>query len=122
MKLFEFFGKSINQKPSQVENNKIDQNHLFEFIIEHDTLYKEYFIPLALEIYKNLKEDKLNKKEVIEKFMPMVKKGCLEFYKKNKLNGKVGKLFNEEIRNQMCEKLYDHYVENLRKEKYNLGV
>lgn len=121
MKLFEFFGKPTNYKTEKSEDNKIDQNHLFEFILEHDLLYKEYFVPLALEITENLEKNKLNKEEVVEKFMPMVKKGCLEFYNKHKLQGKVGKLFNEELRKGMCEKLYDHYLENIKNKQYNLG-
>jgi hypothetical protein len=38
------------------------------------------------------------------------------------MQGKLGKIFSEELRKDMCERLYDHYKEDIVKEKYKLGM
>jgi hypothetical protein len=124
MKLMEFFGKpiDINKKMSKDKDDAELSNNLFWFILDHDRLHKDYFHPIAVKIHKAHKRNKLDKKEIVDDFMPMVIKGCNEFYHKNKLKGRPGKLFPKEMRKDICEKLFDHYREDIIKEKYKLGI
>ena len=112
MFLKEFFGKSkqIHLKPDKNKDENQMNNELFWFILDHDRLHKDYFYPLR----KKLKANQ-NDKSILDDIMEMVKKGCKEFYAHNKMEGKLGKLFPEELRKDVCQKLYDHYKENLKK-------
>lgn len=124
MKLFEFFGKAIsskNKESADRTNDKQIGNDVFWFILDHDKIYKDYFIPLATKIKKDHEHGKLDKEEIVKKCMPMVKKGCLEFYQTHKMQGKISKLFPEELRKEICEKLFDHYKEHILKDRYKLG-
>jgi hypothetical protein len=51
----------------------------------------------------------------------MVEKGCKEYYAKNKMSGRLGKVFPLELREEMCERLYDHYRDDVLKDIYKLG-
>ena len=53
--------------------------------------------------------------------MPMVVKGCKEYYQDKELTGKLGKEFPKELRDGMCHRLYDQYSEDIKKDKYKLG-
>jgi hypothetical protein len=53
-------------------------------------------------------------------FMPMVEKGCMEYYKHEKMKGLPKKLFPKELREELCEKLHDHYREGLLKDEYKI--
>lgn len=124
MLLNEFFGKSIDIKKSSSNENRDDKNmsdDLFWFILDHDRLHKDHAIPLARKIKHDHQHESLDKSKMIKEFMPMVKKGCMEYYHKNKMSGKPEKLFPEELREELCEKLYDHYCEDVLKDKYKLG-
>jgi hypothetical protein len=122
MLLNEFFGKSIdpvkNLQKGRDDSNLSDE--LFWFIVDHDKLHKDYFFPLASKLAKS--KDKYDRSAMINEFMPMVIKGCKEFYEKKKLKGKLGKVFSKELRSDMCEKLLDHYREDIIKGKYKLGA
>lgn len=124
MKLFEFFGRSINlDKPKQDDRRDKELDHdLFWFILDHDKLHKDYFFPLARKIKSTHKTESYNKEQVVAEFMPMVEKGCKEYYIKNKMQGKLGKAFPKELREELCEKLYNHYYEDIIKDCYNLGI
>jgi hypothetical protein len=37
------------------------------------------------------------------------------------MNGKLGKIFPESLREEICQKLYDHYKDDLKSNKYKLG-
>ena len=121
MLLNEFFNHAIdigkNQKQKDRDNPKLGDD-LFWYILDHDKLHKDYFFEIADKI-KNLKECPVSMVE--ELFMPMVVKGCREFYSKNKLEGKLGKVFSKELREEMCQKLYDHYKDDVKQDKYRLG-
>ena len=123
MLLNEFFGKAIDAGKKQAlkkdDDNKMNDN-VFWFILDHDRLHKEYFHPLASKIKKESLSGKINKEKTVANFMPMVEKGCLEYYHKNKMKGKPAKLFPKEMREELCEKLYDHFVEDITKDKYRL--
>jgi hypothetical protein len=124
MKLFEFFGKAIsgtNKDSGARENDTKISNDIFWFIVDHDKLHKDYLIPLARKIKSDHDTGSLDRHEIVEKFMPMTKKGCMEFYHKNKMQGKVSKLFSKEMRDDICEKLYDHFAEHIIKDQYKLG-
>jgi glutathionyl-hydroquinone reductase len=119
MKLLEFFGRSLNPKQSSdKEDDKFSKDDLFWFLIDNDQLYKKHFLPIARKI-KN--ESKVSKEIITKEFLPMVNQGCLEFIKKEKIFGKPSKLFPKDLREEMCEKLYDHYYEDVVKGKYRLG-
>lgn len=120
MKLIEFFSRpiDISSNKNRESKSKIKPDDLFWYIIDHDKIHKDYFFPIAQKL-KTLKE--CGPEMVLELFMPMVKKGCKEYYSHNKMSGKLGKLFPEDIREEICQRLYDHYREDVNNEKYNLG-
>lgn len=121
MKLLEFFSKPIDISKNQKDRDQsqgVKKDELFWYILDHDKLHKDYFFPAATKL-KSLKE--CDSKMVLELFMPMVKKGCKEFYTHKKLTGKLSKMFPEELREELCQKLYEHYKEGLEKNQYKLG-
>jgi hypothetical protein len=122
MFLTEFFGKSLDIK-SPTDQDHDDQeiaNELFQYILEHDRLHKEYFHPLAKKLQRQQQSKKENKSRLVKEFMPMVEKGCKEYYHKNKLTGKLGKLFPLDMREELCDRLYDHYCDDIKRDKYKL--
>jgi hypothetical protein len=121
MLLKEFFGRSLNlKKESSKQDDKGKQDDLFWYILDHDRLHKDYFMPLAKKIKKNQLENVLDNKEIVKEFMPMVNKGCMEYYHKKKMEGRPEKLFNKEMREEICQRLYDHYYEDIIKGSYKL--
>lgn len=120
MKLLEFFGKNININTKSLErtdaNNIADD--LFWYILDHDRLHKDYFFPIANKI-KGLKD--CGTSQILELYMPMVKKGCKEYYQKNNMKGKLGKIFPEDMREELCNKLHEHYSEDINKDRYKIG-
>jgi hypothetical protein len=124
MLLNEFFGQAIKLGKKQDKKNlghETQSDDLFWYIVDHDKLHKDFFHPLAHKIKKDHASGKLDRHECVGKFMPRVEKGCMEFYQKNKMKGKPGKLFPKELRDDLAERLYDHYQEDIVKDKYNLG-
>jgi len=120
MLLNEFFGKSMNVK-TELDNDadkNVKLDNLFWYIIDHNKLHKDYFFPIARKI-KKLPE--VTPEMAIELYMPMVKKGCKEYYESQKLQGKLGKLFDKEMREELCQKLHDHFYDDVVKDKYKLG-
>jgi hypothetical protein len=122
MFLTEFFGKNLDIKsPSDQDHNDQEiANEIFQYILEHDRLHKEYFHPLAKKISRQQQNKKENKSQLVKEFMPMVEKGCKEFYHKNKMTGKLGKVFPLEMREELCDRLYDHYCDDIKGDKYKL--
>jgi len=127
MLLNEFFGRPIKlgkkedkHGHNQEDGNKVDE--LFWYILDHDKLHKDHFFPLAQKMKKDIKANKLNKDECMSSLTPMVEKGCMEFYHANKMVGKPGKLFPKEMRYDICERLFDHYCDGIKKNEYELGV
>jgi hypothetical protein len=96
---------------------KLD-DELFWYILDHDKLHKDYFFPIAKKI-KSLKE--CGPEMVLELYMPMVEKGCKEYYHENKMQGKLGKNFPLKFREDMCHRLHDHFHDDIRADKYKLG-
>jgi hypothetical protein len=124
MLLKEFFGRAIKagkQTDKKYKDQDEENNDLFWYILDHDRLHKDYFLPIAQKIKKEHASKKLNKESCIMEFMPMVEKGCMEYYQYKKLNGKLGKLFPKSLREELCEKMYDHYCEDILNDCYSLG-
>jgi hypothetical protein len=125
MLLNEFFGRAIKAGKQQ-DKKHTDQDEknddLFWYLIDHDKLHKDFFLPIAQKIKKEHASNKLDKESCIMEFMPMVNKGCMEYYKHKKLNGKLGKVFPKKIREELCEKMYDHYCEDILNDNYSLGI
>jgi len=122
MKLLEFFGKSLATTKSS-EKNKTDfsNDDLFWFMVDNDKLHKKHFFPLAKKIKESHNKNRKDNANIVAEFMPMVKEGCLDFYAKQKMVGKPGKLFPKDMREEMCQRLYDHYYEDVIKGEYKLG-
>lgn len=120
MLLREFFGPAINLGKSSSEENPINHNDdLFHFIINHDKLHKDHFMPLGLKIKKLNDKNKLDHVLIAKELMPMVDKGCNEYCKQNKIQDKIEKVFPKETKEELCQKLLDHYIEAITKKDYN---
>lgn len=118
MLLYEFFNNPLNVNKKENDKSPVYKDDLFNYIIDHDKLHKDYFFPIAKKL-KHIKDSK--SKNIIELFMPMVIKGCKEFYNEQKMEGRLSKLFTKELREEICQRLYDHYYEDVLAGKYRLG-
>jgi hypothetical protein len=124
MLLNEFFGKAIDATKSTSSNKDDDKqlrDELFWFILDHDKLHKDHLHPIATKIKEAEKSGKLDKEKSVAAFMPMIEKGCKEFYQKKKMNGSLGRHFPKDLREAMCERMYDHFREDILKDNYKLG-
>lgn len=131
MRLLEFFGKTrLDLKGKKQDEDLVNKNkfssdeisdELYWFILDHDKLHKEHFMPIAREIYSNYKKKQFNKENYLKKWMPMVNKGCLEFYKHKKMQGDPNDIFTVEMRKDLCHKLSDQHYEDIIKGEYRLG-
>jgi hypothetical protein len=124
MLLKEFFGKpqDIAKEMTKEREDKAVGNNLFWFIIDHDKLHKDFFHGIAPKIHKEHKSGSLDKEETVKEFLPMVKRGCQEFYEMNKLSGHLEDHFDKEFMKEMCERLFDHYREDVIHGQYKIGV
>ena len=126
MKLFEFFGKPIEELNSDEKHDdpfKLDREErnrllldIFDFINNHDNTHKSHFFPIARKIHKSP-----HKKISPEIWMPLVKKGCMEFYKHHKLKGDPLDLFDEQLRDDLCKKCSEIYNKQILLGDYKLG-
>jgi len=122
MKLNEFFGHTLKpNKPAYKDKNKISNDELFWFILDHDELYKKHAIPIARTIKKAHALKNIDKEACLKEFMKMVEDGCKKYYAENKMHGKLGKFFPKDLREEMCNRLYEHYYNNVTQGKYDLG-
>jgi len=122
MLLNEFFG-SYNFKTSNDKHNKDAEmkeadlvSEIFEYIINNDDLHKEDFLPVAEQMARTA-----TKEQKSDLWMPMANKGCLKFYKENKMKEDPKKIFTMEMRKELCNKLAEHYQGDILKGIYNLG-
>ena len=119
MLLNEFFGRTLKpQQTKDSDRNRADD--LYWFILDHNKLHKDHFYPVARKIKSGLKKNKVKKDECDMELKPMVEKGCMEYYQARKLSGKPAKLFPKELRDDMCNRLYDHYHEHIKKGDYKI--
>jgi len=119
----EFFGKpvDIEKEMSKERGDNGIGNDLFWFIIDHDKLHKDHFHDIAKKIHRQYKSKSVNKEEIVKDFLPMVKKGCMEFYTHHKLPGRPGNHFDKELIKDLCERLFDHYKDDIIHGKYKIG-
>ncbi len=118
MKLLEFFSKNLDiKKPDQEKSREFDKDELFFYILDNDDLHKKHFFKNA----KRLK--KLNtcgRDTILECWMPMVREGCQKYAEKQKLFGRFEKLFDQDLRENLCERLHEHYYEDIKKGVYEI--
>ena len=119
----EFFGKpvDIEKEMSKERGDNGIGNDLFWFIIDHDKVHKDHFHDIAKKIHRQHKSKSVNKEEIVKDFLPMVKKGCMEFYTHHKLPGRPGNHFDKELIKDLCERLFDHYKDDIIHGKYKIG-
>ena len=121
MLLNEFFGRNPgieNKEKSKSDNTKEFDDDLFYYILDNDKLHKDYFFEIAKKL-KKLNE--CSEGMIYEMFMPMVVKGCKEYYHHKKMEGRMATKFPKEMREGLCKKLYDHYHNDVKKEIYRIG-
>lgn len=128
MKLYEFFGTWQAKSPLDVDNpmdkdnngevtkeeKESFKNDLFFYILDNDDIHKKQFFEISEQIYSD--------KEVPESvWMPMVNRGCLEFYREKKLRDDPKDLFTREFREDLCQMLDDHFRKDVIKGEYRKG-
>lgn len=123
MLLNEFFGHFDfkNHKPkSQDEELKIKNDKLcddvLEYILNNDQLHKKVFFPIAEKVVREATKE--HKSDI---WMPLANKGCMGFYKERDLKEDPRQLFSKEFREDLCDRLAEHYQNDLIKGVYNLG-
>jgi hypothetical protein len=123
MKLYEFFGLWHAKSPMDVDN-PMDKNHdgvvsneeregfkndLFFYILDHDDIHKKHFHEIAEKLGKDTKEDV---------WMPMVKRGCMEYYRAKQLRDDPKDLFSKEFTEELCQLLDDHFRKDITDGEY----
>jgi spermidine synthase len=124
MLLNEFFGtinlKNNPESSKKEEHQKVKQQGLssdvFEYIINNDKLHKTVFFPIAEKVVKES-----TKEQDPKVWMPIVNKGCMEFYSATKMKENPREIFTEEFREELCQKMAEHYTPDILKGVYNLG-
>ena len=130
MKLYEFFGGPSNEADNdprddlsgktQLEKEKL-ADELYWFILDDDHLHKECFMPIAREIAEKQKSGKFDHGEYLDKWLPMVNKGCLKYYKEHKMTEDPRDVFSKELRKGLCQRLADQHHRDIEKGEYKLG-
>jgi hypothetical protein len=125
MKLYEFFGNIEHddgnrrdpQSISKEEEQQLEDN-VFYFILDDDDLHKKYFMPVAKELRRIHKTDtKSDDLTNWKTWMPMVKSGCMNFYKEEDIKKRPEDVFTKEMRVALCKRLTDHYHEEIIKDQ-----
>lgn len=111
MYLNEFFGNNIKLPVKNNESGIVDD--VFWFILDHDRLHKDYFIPIAHK-FKQMGNN-VDKDAICKMLVPLVNKGCKEYYYQNEMSGYIGKVFPKDVRQALCEKLFNHYEDIIKK-------
>ena len=134
MNLLEFFGgsshkndesdhldpRSHNHKAPKVDQDKMADD-LYWFMLDHDKLHKECFLPVARELSEKIKTKTLDRKEDAKKFMPMINRACMEFYKQYQMTEDPKDVFTKEMRRGLCKRLADQSFEDIEKDEYSFG-
>lgn len=131
MKLYEFFGV-----PHQSDDGKTDprdelsgktqnetdklSDELYWFILDDDDLHKEEFMPLAQEISKEQNSKSFDHEETIKKWMPLVKKACMKFYKEREMTEAPDDAFPKDLRKGLCQRLADQHHKDIAAGQYKL--
>jgi len=130
MKLYEFFGvpKSDNGKPNprdelsgktRKEHDKL-ADELYWFILDDDDLNKKEFMPLAREISREQANKTFNHEATIKKWMPLVKKACMKYYKDHEMTEAPDDVFPKDLRKGLCQRLADQHHKDIASGEYKL--
>lgn len=128
MKLFEFFGKMSFEQDKEndafslsKEDEDALEDTLFWYILDDNDLHKKYFMPIA----KNLKARYDNHEDDSSKdwkeWLPMVNKGCMNYYKEHDVPGDPRDTFNQQLRKELCKRIENHYRTDVLNNEYQLG-
>lgn len=122
MLLNEFFGSynfktksSKSDEELKVKNDELCAEVL-EYIINNDSLHKTTFFPIAEKLIKEATKE--HKSDI---WMPLVNKGCMGFYRAAEMKDNPNKVFSEEFRKDLCDKVAEHYQTDILKGMYKLG-
>ena len=130
MKLYEFFGNiehDVNQDQNSTgnglekEEEKQLADNVFWYILDSDTLHKNYFIPIASQIKKIHEKDPKETMHDWKIWLPMVNKGCAQFFEKNDIQGDPSEIFNKKFRMNLCKRFVEHHHKDILKDEYKLG-
>lgn len=133
MNLLEFFGNNmfgIKEKPdADIRDKDFEQAHyddktlvdnIYWFILDNDEIHRRMFMPLAKEVESILKSKKADRKIITKKFLPMVNRGCMEYYKTQQLTGDPKLIFSKKIRKGLCKRLADQCCDDIERKEYTL--
>lgn len=122
MKLYEFFGSfnvSGNDPRDTNKDGKLSKeeqeqfkNDLFFSMIDNDDIHKKHFYEVSETI---LKEKECSR----DVWMPVVKRGCMEYYREKQLKQDPKDLFSKEIQEELCQMLDDHYRKDILQGVYH---
>lgn len=130
MKLYEFFGGRAHDTDTDPRDDlsgktKIEQeklsDDLYWFILDDDELHKEYFMPLARELAERMKDKSFDNSTFTKKWMPLVNKGCLKFYKKTEMTEDPKDVFSKDIRKALCQRFAEEHHNNIQQGDFKLG-
>lgn len=123
MLLNEFFGMynpSGQKKDNERKEQEFDENKLaemvYEFIINNDRLHKEEFLPVAQRMHRHPTSEHNAKM-----WLPMVNKGCMDFYHQNHMTEDPKQLFHKKFRKEMCEKIANECNKQILRGDFQLG-
>lgn len=123
MLLNEFFGSfdfKTHKSKSQDDEIKIKNDKLcddvLEYILNNDRLHKQEFFPIAEKVVREATKE--HKSDI---WLPLANKGCMSYYKDQDLKEDPRKLFSKEFREDLCDRLAEHYQNDLIKGVYSLG-
>lgn len=130
MKLYEFFNvpadkKSKHEFPnyagqSQEEKEKVADD-VFWYIIDQDDLHKEFVLPFVRDMKAQVTSPNFNRDRFTKKWMPMVSKGCKSYYKKEKLQDDPKDIFSDDMKQELCKKLCDKFIQEIQDDDYQIG-
>lgn len=131
MKLYEFFNvPAHDQNPNKDSRDDVNgqteadkdklADEVFWYILDHDQLHKDHFIPLSKEIAEKQKSKEFDHGKYVNKWMPMVNRGCMEFYKEAKMDRDPKDIFPLDMRKSLCHRLADQHHTDIEKGEYKI--
>lgn len=131
MKLYEFFSQQPFSTPDapKKEEYKTDSNEqkhrleddVYWHMLDDSYLNKKYFMPLAHKIKIKMNNNTYDSTDFIMCWMPMVKSACLHFYRTNEMRGDIKKIFDKNMRIDLCKRLSIQFQEDIKNDSYKLG-
>lgn len=133
MNLFEFFGKSVinnhenDDRHSDSNKDKITQeqekirDEIYWYLLDNDELHKKYCLPLIKEIFKNKNNKNFNLKRFSKKFMPMINRACIQYYKELKLSDDPNDIFPRKFRLSLCKRLATQICKDIKQNEYSIN-